>query len=141
MMTIHTATLLRITMANTEIVDGFYGALGRGDMPGALGLLSPEVSWTEAAGFPYGGTYHGPDQILNNVFMKLGTEWDGFTCVPHEFIAERDKVVVLGQYSGTYKATGKKFTAPFVHVFTVTNGKLAAFHQHTDTALVQKALG
>lgn len=123
-----------------EIVRGFYNALGSGDAPGAFSLLAPDVSWTEATGFPYGGTYVGPDQVVQQVFARLGSEWDGFAGVPEEFIAQGDTVVVLGQYSGTYKATGKKFTAPFAHVWTVKNGKLARFRQFTDTALARDAL-
>jgi ketosteroid isomerase-like protein len=44
-------------------------------------------------------------------------------------------VVALGEYSGTYKATGKSFRAPFVHVWRLQNGTLVKFRQHTDTAV------
>jgi ketosteroid isomerase-like protein len=122
------------------IVRGFYTSLGGGDIPGAFAQLAPDVTWTEATGFPYGGTYHGPNEVLQKVFMRLGSEWDGFTGIPAEFIAQGDTVVVLGQYSGTYKATAKKFNAPFAHVWTVKNGKLATFRQYTDTALAREAV-
>jgi hypothetical protein len=55
-------------------------------VPAALAVLAQDVSWVEAEGFPYGGTYSGPDAVLENVFMKLGTEWEGFSAVPHEFV-------------------------------------------------------
>ena len=101
---------------------------------------SNAVSWIEQEGFPYGGTYVGPDAVLKNVFMKLGTEWEGYSAVPHEFVAEGDTVVSVGEYAGTYKATGKSFSVPFVHVFNIRNGKILRFRQFTDTAIVQKAL-
>lgn len=125
---------------NTEIIRNLYIAFGRGDIPAVLGAMAPEVSWTEAEGFPYGGVYTGPDAVLQNVFMKVGAEWDGFTVVPREFVAQGDVVVALGEYSGTYKATGKRFTAPFAHVWKLRDGKITTFHQHTDTAVVQRAL-
>jgi len=53
--------------------------------------------------------------------------------VVHDFVSEGDMVVALGDYSGTFKATGKSFTAPFAHVWQFRDGKLMAFHQHTDT--------
>lgn len=124
----------------STVVRTFYSSLGGGDVPSAFAVLAPDVSWTEASGFPYGGTYKGPDEVLQKVFMRLGSEWDGFAGVPAEFIAQGDTVVVLGQYSGTYKATGKKFSAPFAHVWTVKNGKVATFRQFTDTALAREAL-
>ena len=125
---------------NFETIRRAYEAFARGDVPAALASLAPDVSWTEAEGFPYAGTYSGPDAVLNGVFMKLGTEWDGFAAVPHEFVAQGDTVVSLGQYSGTYKATGKGFSAPFAHVWNLRNGKVVRFRQYTDTAIVQSAL-
>lgn len=72
--------------------------------------------------------------------MRLGTEWEGFSTVPHEFVAQGDSVVSLGQYSGKYKITGKRFSAPFAHVWNLRNGKVVRFRQYTDTAVVQDAL-
>ena len=118
-----------------DTVRGAYDAFAVGDIPSVLALLSPTVRWTEAEGGPYGGVSIGPDAVLQNVFMKLGGEWDGFAAVPGEFVADGSTVVVLGEYSGTYKATGKSFKAPFAHVWKLEGGKVVSFHQHTDTAV------
>lgn len=125
---------------NIETIGSAYDAFARGDVPAVLAVLAPDVSWTEAEGFPYGGTYSGPDAVLKSVFMRLGTEWEGFSTVPHEFVAQGDSVVSLGQYSGKYKITGKRFSAPFAHVWNLRNGKVVRFRQYTDTAVVQDAL-
>jgi len=125
---------------NTEVIRGLYKAFAVGDVPSALGALASNVSWTEAEGFPYAGTYVGPDAVLENVFMKLGTEWDGYSAVPHEFISEGETVVSVGEYSGKYKATGKSFLAPFVHVWNLQNGRVVRFRQFTDTFIAQKTL-
>jgi len=121
-------------------IQAVYAAFESGDIPTVLGALAPDASWTEAEGFPYGGTYIGPEAVLENVFMKLGTEWDGFAAVPAQLVAEGDTVVALGTYSGTYKATGRAFEAPFVHVWKFEGDLVTSFHQHTDTAVVQRAL-
>lgn len=126
--------------SNVEVVRGLYDSFAKGDVPAVLSALDPAVSWTEAAGFPYGGTYTGPDAVLANVFMKLGTEWDGYAAVPAEFVTEGDTVVAIGEYSGTYKATGKAFRAPFAHVWKLRENRVASFHQHTDTVKVSEAL-
>ncbi len=125
---------------SAETIRNLYDAFARGDVPGVLGVLAPDVKWTEAEGFPYGGTYVGPQAVLQNVFMKLGTEWAGFSAVPRELVADGDTVVALGEYSGTYVTTGKRMTVPFAHVWKLQRGKVIAFHQHTDTAVVQRAL-
>ena len=121
--------------SSLDTVRGIYGAFAAGDIPGVLGSLSPDIRWTEAAGGPYGGVSIGPQAVLADVFMKLGGEWDGFSAVPDEFVADGDTVVALGEYSGTYKATGKSFRAPFAHVWKFADGKAVSFHQHTDTAV------
>ncbi len=126
------------TPADT-IID-LYQAFARGDVPTVLAAFSPGINWTEAEGFPYGGTYVGPDAVLQNVFARLGSEWDGFAAEPHEFVASADTVVALGEYSGTYRATGKSFKAPFAHVWKFSGGLVVSFTQHTDTAVVQRAL-
>ena len=119
--------------AHTETARAIYAAFAAGDIPTVLGGMAPDIHWTQAAGGPYGGVYNSPPEVLENVFMKLGTEWDGFTVVAHDFVSEGDKVVALGDYSGTFKATGKGFTAPFAHVWQFRDGKVASFQQHIDT--------
>ena len=126
--------------SNLDVVRGVYQAFAVGDIPSVLSAFSPAIHWTEAEGGPYGGISIGPDAVLENVFMKLGGEWDGFCAVPSEFVADGSTVVALGEYSGTYKATGKSFKAPFAHVWKFEGGKAASFHQYTDTAVHQRPL-
>jgi ketosteroid isomerase-like protein len=126
--------------ANTEIIRGLYAAFASGDVAGVLAAFDPNIQWTEAEGFPYGGTYVGPEAVLTNVFAKLGSEWDGFSAVPHSFVSEGDTVVALGEYGGGYKATGRRFSAPFAHVWILRDGKIVRFQQYTDTALAQAAV-
>lgn len=124
----------------TNSIRGVYDAFATGDMPTVLAVLDPEVDWTEAEGFPYGGRYTGPDAVLQNVFMNLGSEWTEFEAVAREFITEGNTVVALGEYTGTYNATGKSFKAPFAHVWKFEGDKVVAFQQYTDTVLVRKAM-
>lgn len=126
--------------SNSATIQSLYAAFARGDVSTVLGALAPDVRWTEAEGFPYGGTYSGPQAVLENVFLKLATEWEGFAAVPEEFVAQGETVVALGTYSGKFKSSGKSFRAPFVHVWKFQNGKVQTFRQHTDTLLVQRAL-
>lgn len=127
-------------MSNIDSIKQLYQAFAKGDVPSVLGVLSPEIDWTEAEGFPYAGTYHGPRAVLEGVFMRLGSEWNGFAAVPDEFIDGGDTVVVLGKYSGTYKKTGKSFQANFAHVWKMQDGKAFRFIQYVDTLLVHRAL-
>ena len=127
-------------MTNLNLIKSVYEAFATGDIPAVLGALSPDIAWTEAEGFPYGGTYNSPKAVLEGVFMRLGSEWEGFAAVPDEFIDGGDTVVVLGKYSGKYKATGKSFQANFAHVWKMQDGKAAQFIQYVDTLLVHRAV-
>lgn len=127
-------------MSNLKSVQGVYESFAKGDVPTVLGFLSPDIAWTEAEGFPYGGTYHGPQSVLEAVFMRLGADWESFAVVPDEFIDGGDSVVALGTYSGKYRATGKSFKAHFAHVWKIKDGKAIRFVQYVDTHLVQMAL-
>jgi ketosteroid isomerase-like protein len=127
-------------MANRDKIDGIYEAFAKGDVPGVLGALDPNIEWTEAAGFPYGGTYVGPNAVLENVFMKIGTEWEGFSAVPFQLVDGGDTIVALGNYSGKYIKTGRSMSVPFVHVWDFEDGRITKFAQHTDTLKVAEAL-
>jgi ketosteroid isomerase-like protein len=123
------------------VVRRFYDALGRGDVSAALSLLDAQVEWTEAERFPYfGGTWHGPQAVLENLLKPLAGDWHNFSVAAHEFVTEGDRVVSLGRYSGTFKKTNRSFSAAFAHVWTVRDDKLAKFDMHTDTAKVLEAL-
>ncbi|WP_194755966.1 nuclear transport factor 2 family protein [Aliidiomarina indica] len=122
-----------------DIIRDMYAAFAQGDVPSVLGVLAPDVHWIEAEGGPQGGTYVGPQAVLENVFMKLGTDWEIFEAVPAEIIADQNTVVALGEYSGTHHATGKSFKAPFAHVWKFRDGKAIFFQQYTDTLVMQRA--
>lgn len=129
-------------MSNGEIIKSLYDAFATGNFPGVLGAMGANISWTEAEGFMYGGTYIGSNAILENVFMKLATEWDGFSAIPEQIIdGGGDMVVGLGNYSGKFLKTGKSMTVPFAHAWTLSGGKIVKFVQYTDTLVIAKTLG
>jgi ketosteroid isomerase-like protein len=119
----------------------FYDAVAKGDIPGVLDSLHPELAWTEAEGFPYfSGTWTKPQEVVEKLLVPLGRDWDGFAATPHEFLAQGEVVVTFGAYSGTSKATAKPMSAPFAHRWEVRDGKLARFDMFTDTLLVDQAM-
>lgn len=127
-------------MSNANLVKDLYDAFARGDVPTVLGAFTEDIVWTDAEGFPTGGTYHGANAIVEGVFMPLVTDWDGFSVRPAEFLDAGDVVVALGNYSGTFKQTGKSMTVPFAHVWRFRDGKVFKFDQYTDTLVVSRAL-
>ncbi|MBS1672712.1 MAG: nuclear transport factor 2 family protein [Actinobacteria bacterium] len=127
-------------MTNADIIRTHYAASDRGDLPGMLAPLSAGVRWTEAAGFPYAGTYVGPDAVAENVFARITEDWDGYNLAVDEVVDGGDVVIGIGTYSGTYKRTGRFFAARVAHVWRLEDGEVVAFEQFTDTELVNRAL-
>jgi uncharacterized protein len=123
------------------IVQTFYAALGRGDVPAVLGLLDPQVQWTEAERFPYySGTWHGPQAVLEKLLKPLARDWEKFTATAEDFVVDSDRVVALGRYAGTYRRTGRSMSAPFAHLWSIGDRKITGFRMYTDTAKVLEAL-
>lgn len=112
-----------------------------GDLPRVLQeILSDTARWEVLGTFPNGGTYVGPQQVTQGFFSPLlATHVREF--VPHArvFHGFDDHVLVLGDYAGTSIAAGKRFLAPFMHLYTLHDGKITHFKQSTDTALIAKA--
>lgn len=127
--------------ATVDLVRSFYATLARGDAAGLLTLLHPELEWTEAEGFPYfDGTWRKPEDVLTNLVVPLMRDWDDFSAHADDFIAEGDRVVSLGLYSGLSKVSGRRMRAPFAHVWRIADGKLKRFDMYTDTLLVHLAM-
>jgi uncharacterized protein len=117
-----------------EIVKRSYAAFADGDLDGVLADLHPEIEWQQAQGLPHGGVYHGVTEVRRNIFEPLDAEWwSEFAAEPSEFLDAGDDVVVLGRYLGVAKGTGKLLDVPFVHVWTVKEGKAVLFRQFLDT--------
>jgi uncharacterized protein len=131
-------------MDNVALLKSLYDAFGRGDIPTVLGAMSPEIKWFEAEGNPYqpsGEAWVGPDAVLNNLFMKLGSDWTGFAVHPESFRGAGDSVIVEARYSGTFNATGKNIDAQVCHIWDVKDGKVTKFQQYVDTAKLQDVMG
>jgi len=129
-------------MTNGEIIRELYEAFGTGDVPAVLGAFDENISWTEAEGFMYGGTYEGPNGVLAGVFMRIATEWEDFTVVASKIVDGGDgNVISTGTYSGKYLKTGKSMSVPFAHEWELRDGKIVKFNQHTDTLVIARDLG
>ena len=142
MLNVHGVAEFKKNMSNPiEIVKSFYAALDRGDIFSALATLDDELEWTEAERAPYyTGTWHSPEDVYDKLFVPLLRDWEGFSLTPHDFIGSGERVVSLGAYSGTFKATGKAVTAPFAHAWIVRGDRISRFIQYTDTAKIREAM-
>ena len=125
---------------NTEIVKQAYDNFKRGDIESVLGLMSNDIDWRLPAveGMPQSGERRGINQV--GEFFSLLAETQEFSeFEPREFIAQGDRVVALGNYRWMAKPTGREFSSNFVHVFTLSDGKVTGFDEYFDTAVAAAA--
>jgi ketosteroid isomerase-like protein len=128
-------------MTPIETVKSFYDALERGNVDSVLAALHPDLTWTEAEGFPYySGTWRTPQEVVDKLLVPLARDWDGFSAHAESFISEADHVVAFGVYGGVNRASGRTLAAPFAHRWRVVDHRIVSFVQYTDTLLVGKVM-
>jgi len=126
-------------MKNVDLVKEAYSNFATGNVPGVLAIFDLAIEWHECKGMPFvksDGIFIGHEAVVTNVFMNLPVYFDGFNIAVNEIFGADDKVVMVGYYQGTNKATGNHFKANATHVWTVKNGKLSHFFQAVDTAAI-----
>ena len=128
-------------MTNVDLLKETYSHFATGNIPAVLAIFDPAIEWNECKGMPFmkdDAILVGHDAIVTKVFMNLPVYFDGFNIAVTEIFGADDKVVMMGYYQGTNKATGNSFKANATHIWTVKNGKLARFFQAVDTVAVTR---
>ena len=117
-----------------------YEAFDRGDADAFVGLLAHDIEWRVPEVLPWGGARHGHDGVRTCLDL-LREHVAGGWGTPEEFLDVGDRVVVLGRFTGTARASGREFETPFVHVWTSSDGVPTRLVHFVDTAVVLEALG
>ncbi len=125
---------------NLAIMKEAYAAFGRGDIAAVLSVEDPNTE-LEIAGpteIPWAGSFRGHDGA-RKYFAAIEAEADFDAFEPHTFLAQGNKVVVLGLEKVRSKRTGRSYENHWVHAFTLENGKIVRFREYSDTATVAAA--
>lgn len=120
---------------NTALIQQAYNNFKNRDIDGLLSLFSEEITWElpEMEGVSYGGKRAGLEDVVE-FFAMLGMSQEPLRFEPREFIAQDNRVVCLGSYDWRVRETNREFSSDFAHVFTIVDGKIAAFSEFMDTA-------
>ena len=124
---------------NVQIVKEFLAALGRRDQQGMLALAAEDIEWIiPGEDWPLAGTHHGHAELAA-VLQKASEEIETTYPTPPEFVAQGDRVLVVGVATGKIKATNKPFKDDWVFDITVRNGKLTNVREYIDTQALARA--
>ncbi|HLJ23362.1 MAG TPA: nuclear transport factor 2 family protein [Candidatus Acidoferrales bacterium] len=128
-----------ITQESLQVVKDGFAAFGRGDLAGLLDLMAEDVVWEiPGAGLPLAGTYRGRDGVAS-FFQKLSAEAEILDFQPREFLADGNRVLVVGWERTKVRATNRTIEVDWVMAFTVRDGKVSAYRQYVDTKLLASA--
>jgi ketosteroid isomerase-like protein len=126
---------------NEKRVRAFYDAIVPGHRERVCSLQSSHVVYELPEGMPTGGgRFEGVPDVPERFLPAFYGAFD-VRFVAEEFIAAGEQVVAIGRLQGKTRAKGVPIDAPFAHVWTVRDGRLARLRFYTDTAVLTKALG
>jgi ketosteroid isomerase-like protein len=124
---------------NVEVVKNFLAALGRRDKQGLLALSAEDIEWIiPGEDWPLAGTHRGHAGLADLLQKANETVETSYPDLP-EFIAQGDRVLVVGFATGRIKATNKTFEDHWVFAITVRNGKLTNVREYIDTQALARA--
>jgi uncharacterized protein len=127
------------TEKNVQTVKNFFAAIGRGDKEGLLALVAEDVEWIiPGEDWPLAGTHRGHAELAA-VLQKASEEVAMTYPTPPEYVAQGDRVLVIGSAMGKIKATNKPFKDDWVFAITVRSGKVANIREYIDTQALARA--
>jgi ketosteroid isomerase-like protein len=116
-------------MSEEAAVQTFYDCLARHDGAALLDAVHNDFVLTLSPGLPLPGAreFRGGASAVGNVWGRIPAEL-GLRCEPDRTLpVADDEFVVLGHYRGD------DWEAPFAHILTTRDGKIASLRQITDT--------
>jgi ketosteroid isomerase-like protein len=124
---------------NVQIVKDFFAAMGGSDRQGLLALCAEDIEWIiPGEDWPLAGTYRGHPGLAD-LLQKASKNMETSFPNPPEFVAQGDRVLVVGFARGKVKATNRTFEDHFVFAITVRNGKLTNIQEYVDTQALARA--
>src|ERR1700729_9980 len=123
---------------NVQTVKDFFAAIGRGDREALLALVAEGIEWIiPGEDWPLAGTRHahaGLADLLETASKSMETSTQ-----PREFVAQGDRVLVVGFARGKIKATNKTFEDDWIFAITVRDGRLTNIREYVDTQALARA--
>ena len=124
---------------NVQIVKDFFAAMGGYNRQDLLALVAEDIEWIiPGEDWPLAGTHRGQVELAA-VLQNASEEVEMTYPEPPEFVAQRDRVLVVGVATGKIKATNKSFKEYWVFDITVRDRKVTRIREYIDTQALARA--
>jgi ketosteroid isomerase-like protein len=117
------------TEENIRTVRNVFAALDSASKQDLLSLAAEDIEWI----------IPGRDWPLAAVLRKASEALETAYKQPPEFLAQGDRVFVVGVATGKIKATNKAFRDDWVFDITVRDGKVKRIREYIDTQALAQA--
>jgi uncharacterized protein len=123
---------------NIQTVKNFFAAMGSGDKQRLLSLVAEDIEWIiPGKDWPLAGTHRGHVGFAD--VLRGASKMETSFPEPPEYVAQGDRVMVVGVATGKIKATNKPFKDDWVFAITVRNGKVTKIQEYIDTQALARA--
>jgi ketosteroid isomerase-like protein len=113
--------------------------MGRGDRQGLLALTAEDIEWIiPGENWPLAGTHRG-HAGLAELLRKASNSVETSFPAPPEFVAQGDRVLVVGYAKGTIISTRRTFEDHWVFAISVRDGRLTNIREYIDTQALARA--
>ena len=124
---------------NVQIAKDFFAAMGGYNKQDLLALVAEDIEWIiPGEDWPLAGRHRGHAELAD-VLRKASEEVEMTYPEPPGFVAQGDRVLVVGVATGKIKATNKPFKDEWFFDITVQNGKVAKIQEYIDTQALARA--
>ena len=123
---------------NVQVVKDFFAAMAGGDKQRLLAFVAEDIEWIiPGDDWPLAGTRHGHAGLAD--LLETASKSIETSTELREFVAQGDRVMVLGVATGRIKATNKTFKDDWVFAITVRNGKVTKIREYINTQALARA--
>ena len=132
--------LVTSSLTTRAVVEVAYRAFGARDIEALLAVLDPDVEWGEPDNphIPSAGTRRGLAGVVE--WLTVGNETESIVALDVErILVDGDLAAVIGHTRVVAKATGIAYDTEFVHLVTVTGGRVVRFQEFFDTWIAAEA--
>jgi uncharacterized protein len=127
------------TEENVQVVKDFFAAMGGHKKQDLLALVTEDIEWIiPGEDWPLAGAHRGRAELAA-LLQKASEEVETTYPEPPEFVAQGDRVLVVGVATGTIKATNKSFKDDWVFDITIRDRKVAKIREYIDTQALARA--
>lgn len=124
---------------NVRTVKAFFAAMGERDNQAMIALAAEDIEWiVPGEDWPLAGTHRGHTGVAD-LLQTASKELETSFPAPPEFVAQGDRVLVIGSAMGVVKATGKAWVDDWVFAITVRDGRLTNIREYVNTQALARA--